>query len=168
MRILLRSIRLLSLVLWVGGIVFFAFVLAPVAFRVLPPHEAGLVVGGTLPILDRIGLACGILFLLTNNRIRGNWHPHGQPQVALVLLMLALTLYVDKSIFPRMERDRAAVGGDITLALPGNPARADFDRLHPLSEKLEGAVLLAGLAVVVLLAAERDSARQPARDTIAS
>ncbi len=164
MRTFLQAVRLLSIVVWVGGIIFFAFVLAPTAFHVLPAHEAGLVVGGTLPVLDRIGFVCGILFLWTNNRVRGNWHPKGQPHVLLVILMLALTLYVDKSILPRMERDRASVGGDITLAPPGNPARADFDRLHPLSERLEGTVLLAGLAVVVLLAAERERAR----DTIAS
>ncbi len=156
MRIFLRSVRLLTIVAWVGGIAFFAFVLAPVAFHILPAHEAGMVVGGALPILDRIGLACGILFLWTNNRIHGNWHPRGQPQVPLILFMLLLTLYLDKSILPRMERDRAAAGGDITLAAPDNPARADFDRLHPLSESLEGAVLLAGLAVVILLASERE------------
>ena len=156
MRLFLRSVRLLTMVMWVGGIAFFAFVLAPVAFHVLPAHEAGLVVGGTLPILDKIAFVCGLLFLLAGNRLGSNANRRGLPQSLLVLLMLLLTLYLDKSILPRMERDRASVGGDITLAAPTDPARADFDRLHPLSERLEGAVLLAGLAIVVLLAAERD------------
>ena len=164
MRTLLRAIRLLSIVLWVGGIAFFAFVLAPVAFRVLPAHQAGLVVGGVLPVLNKIGFVCGLLFLFTSNRLRLLSTRTGLPQCCLVVLMYLLTMYVNGSILPRMERDRASVGGDITLVPPGNPARADFDRLHPLSERLEGTVLLAGLAVVVLLAAERE----PFRDTIAS
>ena len=151
MSVLVRAIRLLSVVIWVGGIVFFAFVLAPVAFHVLPTHEAGLVVGHALPVLDKIGFACGLLFLLATRS------PRLRVQLAqwlLVVFMLVLTIYLHGGILPRMERDRASAGGDITLAAPGDPARVDFDRLHTRSERLEGAVLLAGLAVVVLLAAE--------------
>ena len=52
--------RLLGMVAWVGGLIFFAFVVAPVAFHVLPSaHEAGLVVGGTLRYLHWIGLIGG-------------------------------------------------------------------------------------------------------------
>jgi uncharacterized membrane protein len=148
---LLRLARLLALVVWVGGLVFFAFVLAPVAFHVLPSaHEAGLVVGGTLVWLHRIGVVCGGVFLAaTLLSGRRNWL-----QMGLVAFMLAITVYLQASVLPRMERDRASVGGDITAVVPGNAARADFDRLHPLSEKLEGAALFAGLGVVCLLAAE--------------
>ena len=42
----LRYLMLLSLVAWIGGLIFFAFVLAPTAFQVLPTtHLAGNVVG---------------------------------------------------------------------------------------------------------------------------
>ena len=45
MQTFLRALRLLVMVAWVGGLAFFAFVVAPVAFHVLPgAHEAGLVV----------------------------------------------------------------------------------------------------------------------------
>src|SRR5215469_645621 len=65
MQTVLRALRLLVMVLWVGGLCFFAFVVAPVAFRVLPSaHEAGLVVGGTLKILHWIGLIGGVVFCL--------------------------------------------------------------------------------------------------------
>ena len=38
----LRFLMLLSLVVWIGGLIFFAFVLAPTAFQVLPStHIAG-------------------------------------------------------------------------------------------------------------------------------
>ena len=45
MSIFLRALRLITIVIWVGGLIFFAFVLAPLAFHTLPSnHEAGLIV----------------------------------------------------------------------------------------------------------------------------
>ena len=63
MQILLRALRLFAMVAWVGGLGFFAFVVAPVAFHSLPSaHEAGMVVGGTLRVLHWIGLVGGTSF----------------------------------------------------------------------------------------------------------
>ena len=43
---------LLSLVVWIGGLIFFAFVLAPTVFAVLPTRQlAGNVVNRSLGIL---------------------------------------------------------------------------------------------------------------------
>ncbi|HUD22270.1 MAG TPA: hypothetical protein VMQ60_05455, partial [Acidobacteriaceae bacterium] len=64
---------------------------------------------------------------------------------------------VQASIIPAMERDRIAAGGDVDAAPPDNPARLDFERLHPISEKVEGAALFLGLGVVVLMAFESGS-----------
>jgi hypothetical protein len=36
----------------------------------------------------------------------------------------------------------------------------DFERLHPLSEKVEGSALFLGLGVVILMAAESGTRRQ--------
>lgn len=150
MRTLLQAVRLYTLVTWVGGLLFFAFTLAPTAFHTLPVHEAGLVVGATLPILHRTGFVCGILFLLASYRDR-----QGRlGQRILVLLMLSITAYIQQSVLPRMERDRAQANGDIATAAPDAPARLDFDRLHKQSEQLEGGVLLFGLAVIAMAAAE--------------
>jgi len=35
----LRTLMLLCLIVWIGGIIFFAFVLAPTVFTVLPSNE---------------------------------------------------------------------------------------------------------------------------------
>jgi hypothetical protein len=53
-----------------------------------------------------------------------------------------------------MERDRIAAGGDIDAAPADNVARLDFERLHPISEKAEGAGLLLGIVNTILIAAE--------------
>jgi uncharacterized membrane protein len=147
------------MVVWVGGLIFFAFVLAPTAFQVLPSnHEAGLIVGATLRILNVVGHACGLLFLLATIHPWLKSNPRNRnllsTQLAAIILMIAATLYVQVSIIPAMERARIAAGGDIDAAAPDNPARLDFERLHPLSEKVEGAALLLGLGVVILMGFE--------------
>lgn len=158
MSVFLRVLRLLAMVVWVGGLAFFAFVLAPVAFHVLPStHEAGTVVGATLRVLNIIGPYCGYVFLLATIAVQYRQERRSKLltiQMLLVWLMLGATAYVRTSIVPAMERDRIAAGGDVDAAPPDNPARLDFERLHPISEKVEGAALFLGLGVVVLMGFE--------------
>jgi uncharacterized membrane protein len=159
MPITLRAIRLVTIVIWVGGLIFFAFVLAPVAFSVLASsHEAGLVVRGTLTALNTMGQICGLLFALSTLVLCSRAGTGGRKfllaQALVVFLMMAATAVVQLKIIPAMERDRIAAGGEIDAAPSNNPNRADFDRLHTISEEVEGAVLLLGVATLVLMAAE--------------
>ncbi|MDE3104023.1 MAG: DUF4149 domain-containing protein [Acidobacteriota bacterium] len=155
----LRALRLLGMVLWVGGLCFFAFVVAPVAFGSLNnTHDAGLVVGGCLRVLHWMGLVTGALFYLTTAilwlRAPVDSRVSFALQLVLTGIMLAITCYSQFHIIPRMEVDRLAAGGSIGTAAVDSPARVDFERLHMLSERLEGLVLLGGLGVVLLLARE--------------
>lgn len=159
MNAFLRVLRLLTMVVWVGGLIFFAFVVAPVAFRVLPStHEAGMVVRGTLGTLNELGCVCGLIFLIVGLVLRRRSTPRARRllhvQILLVAWMIAATLVVQYRIVPAMERDRIAAGGDVDAAPKDNPARLDFERLHPISEKVEGAVFFLGLGVVVLIGCE--------------
>ncbi len=159
MQTFLRALRLLVMVAWVGGLAFFAFVVAPVAFHVLPStHEAGLVVGGTLRSLHWIGLIGGAVFCLATAWL---WLWAEVParvgfaiQFALTTVMLAVTAYSQFSILPAMEVDRALAGGAVETAPADNAGRVDFERLHVLSERLEGVVLFCGLGVVFVLSRE--------------
>src|SRR5208283_5063855 len=101
----LRVVRLLTMVVWVGGLVLFAFVVAPVAFGVLPStHEAGMVVAGTLGALHQMGEVCGGLFVLATLVLWSRAGTRGRGllvvQMALVGLMLAATVYVQRGIIP--------------------------------------------------------------------
>jgi len=51
-----------------------------------------------------------------------------------------------------MEQDRIAAGGSINAVDAANPSRLDFEKLHRRSVNVEGAILLLGLAAVVLVA----------------
>jgi len=48
--------------------------------------------------------------------------------------------------------DRLAAGGAIDAADATNPSRIHFQKLHQRSEQVEEAILLLGLATVVLVA----------------
>jgi hypothetical protein len=150
-----RIIRLYALAIWVGGLVFFGFV-AAVAFRTIPDtHEAGLVVRGSLIDLHHIGMIAGLIYLLLTLALlatQQDTHPIRAAELVLVLAMLALTGYSEFSIMPRMETDRIAVGGDIMKAPADAPGRQDFDRLHNISVKVEGAVLVEGLLLLAMAA----------------
>jgi hypothetical protein len=138
---------------------FFAFVVAPVAFGSLASaHEAGLVVGGTLRVLHWIGLIGGMAFCLATAWL---WLWAEVParvgfaiEFTLTVVMLLITAYSQFSILPAMEADRIAAGGDVDAAAVTNPGRVDFEQLHVLSERLEGVVLLCGLVVVYFLSRE--------------
>jgi len=147
----LRFLMLLSLVCWIGGLIFFAFVLAPTAFSVLPTtHLAGNVVGRALSKLHWIGIISGIVFLISSllySRITdGTAHIFAARHI-LLCLMLALTLISQFGIIPRMDTLRASLG-EVSSVPVDNPARVQFDALHVWSTRVEGAVLLLGLVVV--------------------
>src|SRR5215472_16775310 len=57
-------IYLLSLVCWLGGMVFFSIFSAPVIFRVLSRADAGKVVSGIFPRYYLLGYAAGAVALV--------------------------------------------------------------------------------------------------------
>jgi uncharacterized membrane protein len=152
----LRFLMLLSLVVWIGGLIFFAFVLAPTAFSipaVLPTtHLAGDVVGRALGKLHWIAIVSGIVYLISSllySRFTdGTAHVFAARHV-LLCAMLALTLISQFGIIPRMDTLRASLG-EVSSAPIDNPERIQFDALHVWSTRVEGAVLLLGLVVVYL------------------
>lgn len=150
---ILRYLMFLSLVLWIGGLIFFAFVLAPTSFQVLPnTHLAGNVVGRALGKLHWIAIISGIVFLVTSllySRLTsGTAHLFAMRHV-LIILMLGLTLFSQFWIIPKMDTLRASVGDFAQVPLT-NPARVQFDKLHIWSTRVEGAVLILGLVVIYL------------------
>jgi uncharacterized membrane protein len=152
---ILRYLMLLSLVCWIGGLIFFAFVLAPTAFQVLPnTHLAGNVVGRALGKLHWIAIISGIVFLLSSllySRLAsGTTHLFAMRHV-LIVLMLGLTLFSQFWIIPKMDSLRASVGDFAAVPLT-NPARVQFDLLHVWSTRVEGAVLILGLVAIYLTA----------------
>jgi len=147
---LLRYLMVLSLVVWIGGIVFFA-IMAPTAFHQLPTRlMAGTLVGTLLTKLHWIAIGSGVVFLISslvyNSITQGTAHLFAFRHV-LIVLMLALTLVSQFGITPRMIALRAQVGNFDNTTLD-NPARLQFDALHVWSTRVEIAVLVLGLIAI--------------------
>lgn len=151
----LRYIMSLSLVAWVGGILFFVS-MTPILFAVLPSrHMAGSVVSPALTRLHWIGIVSGVLFLATSllySRLTtGDLRPWAAANV-LVSLMLALTCFSQFGLSPRL----AAIRADTPVMDSAPPGvRVRFDALHQWSTRIEGGVLLMGLVAVYLVSKER-------------
>jgi hypothetical protein len=156
MKTLLRSLLYFALIVWLGGEIFFP-VVAAITFGTLQAntHVAGTIVGELLRILHGMGLVSGMvaLALLALSPAWGIYKPRSvMVPMALLILMIALTLYSQFGIMRAMERDRVAAGGAINTTDSTNPLTVDFDKLHHRSENVEVAILLFGLVTVVLVA----------------
>jgi len=151
----LRFFMLLALVVWIGGIIFFAAAVAPTVFKVLPTrHLAGAVVTRSLCILHWMGIVCAIVFLvasmLHSYSARGAAHPLA-PRHVPVYVMLALTIISQFVVSAKMAALRAAMG-EIDLVPIADARRIAFNQLHAWSTRLESGVLILGLIVLFLVA----------------
>jgi hypothetical protein len=145
----------MCLVVWLGGLIFFAFVLAPTVFSILPTrHMAGSVVQRSLTALHWMGVVSGVVFLIASlayaRMTTGAVHPFAVRNVFIVL-MIVLTLVSQIGIMPRMTVLRDSMGTIDNVPLT-DPARVEFDRLHVWSTRVEELVLLLALVVTYLTA----------------
>src|SRR5512140_1056552 len=135
-----RFLMLLSLVVWVGGIIFFAFVVAPALFTILPTRQlAGSVVTRCLGALHWIGIGCGVVFLICSVV-----DAHGKVANLRNGGMVALTLVSQIVVGGKMQRLRADMGQIDDVAVT-DARRVEFNALHQWSTRLEVVVLLLGL-----------------------
>jgi hypothetical protein len=156
MKTLLRTLLFLSLVVWIGAEIFFPIV-AAITFGALPQdtHTAGTIVGELLRILHGMGLVSGLVALAVM-ALAPAWHIYKPRAVlapmALVVFMIAGTVYSQYAIIPAMERDRRAAGGAIDTSDAANPITVHFNKLHTRSEHVEEGILLLGVAAIALIA----------------
>ena len=153
----IRYLMLLSLVIWIGGLIFFAFVMAPALFNpsILPTRQlAGNVVSRTLGVLHWMGIGCGVVFAITSmidaRAVNGAAEPFAARNL-LIYAMIILTLISIFGVAARME-DLKRQMVVIDNVPPDDTRRVEFNRLHVWSTRIEGTVLVLGLAVLYLTA----------------
>jgi uncharacterized membrane protein len=154
---LLRFVYLLSLVVWVGGIIFFSFVGAPSTFQAVPPDVAGRVVSKIFPRYYLLGHVAGILALvcyLALAGISGQWGALKVVNAVLLAGMLGTGLYAGTVLHGRASEVRQQMGSAEAGAVRSPEVKAEFDRLHRLSVILNAVVLCLGLVVLFITATE--------------
>lgn len=137
----LRATLWISLGGWIGALTLFALGLAPIAFTVLPPAEAGQIVSPILRGLNYYGVAAGLVLAAIAGIDR-----RGRP---LIALPIALAMVCSLSEFwvtaGIAEVREAAFGVDVTAR-----AASQFSSLHQLSRALYAAVTVGAVALAVL------------------
>lgn len=142
---------LLAVVIWLGGMIFFALLTAPTIFTTLPITEAGKVMATLFPRYYLLGYIAGAIACLLAIYFTAALGPRlwwGFAAAALVIA-LGLTLYAGVIIRPQVDAIR-------TVNEEPNPdpvRKAEFDRLHHLSVSLNGVVIVLNLLALAGTAA---------------
>jgi uncharacterized membrane protein len=150
---ILRFVQIFALGTWIGSIFYFSAAVAPGAFRVLPSQDlAGLLVEFTLRRLHTLGVVAALVFLFVSALLAVSASISRKamllPAVG-VAIMLVLTLISQHVVIRRMNVLRREMGS-VVVTPKDSPLRVEFDRLHGVSVKLEGATLLIGFASLFL------------------
>jgi uncharacterized membrane protein len=138
-------IYLLSLVCWLGSIIFFSFFVVPVVFKTLDREKAGEIVGIIFPRYYKLGYVCGALILLSFMMIG----EVGLKWCAWGIMVLGSGL-AGLVINPKAKKIKLQL-----KSLPDNEKstlEAKFKNLHSLSVKLNALVLFSGLWLLGLTA----------------
>ena len=144
---LINFIYLLSLVCWIGSIIFFSFFVAPVVFKTLERDKAGEVVGIIFPRYYMIGYVSGVLVLMA-------FLLNGAAGLKLCAwgIMIVGTAYAGLVVNPKAKTLKEQLKDSPEAEKSTLEVR--FKTLHSLSVKLNGAVLFAGLWLLWLSAAK--------------
>ena len=151
--------RLLLVALWLGGAVFFSFVVAPSAFRVLPQRElAGAIVTRTIAVVNVGGFVVGLFvlalgFLANDGAARRRSRLVETVALALVAICCGVGHWV---VSARMIALRAAMGRPVDAVAAGDPLRAAFNSLHGYSVGLMTVAMLAGVVALFAVARRRN------------
>ncbi len=145
---ILAAIEIPALGLWLGALCGFAFIFAPIAFRIVAPLDVGRFAALTAAILAAltiVGYVCGgiaIIMALWRSREAGD-RIFDFVRALLVAAALGLAWFQAHTIVPAM-----AGVSDVTSA--------QYHALHSRSTLVYGGVVLLGLIAIVMAAARRE------------
>lgn len=152
-----RYLALAALVVWLGGMIVLALLVAPSTFRVLQAHDAatGRVLAGALfgDILRHfyvLAYGCGaVIFLcLFIMKFVGPPPRAFALRAAIVAVMLALAVYAGVPVSREIAQLQSDVAGPINQLPDTDARRVRFDRLHATSTTLMTVNM--GLGLVLL------------------
>lgn len=155
--LLLRFAAVLTLVVWIGGLLALGGVAAPAIFDVAAAQHvsdgrllSGAIFGEILRRFDLIMYGAGIVLLLTLvvRAILGPRPRRFAWRAALVLVMLATSAYSGVFLAHRIRQLQQEIRVAPSSLAIDDPRRVEFGRLHGLSTALHLVPLLGGLALI--------------------
>jgi hypothetical protein len=152
----LRYAYVLALVVWLGGMVTIASVVAPATFTALEHVDpatgrtrAAAVVGEVLRRFRLVGYAAGAVLLTTLllMKVVGPRPLGFGRRLIIVGGMLAVSVVSGLLVDPAIARRREMLGVPVASLAPSDPRRVAFGRLHGVSTALMGVGILGGLVL---------------------
>jgi hypothetical protein len=132
-----RTIFILGLVIWVGTTVFLSLVVMPTLFLNLESAEAGGIAALLFPPYYLTGLAGGLLMLVAGVALARKGGRGWRYAISAVVVMFVCQAYAHWVVRPSMAEIRGV-----------ESAAGEFQRLHKTAVRLNGVVLVGGLALV--------------------
>jgi uncharacterized membrane protein len=150
----LRYAYVIALVVWLGGMITIAGVVAPATFSALERVEpeagrtrAATVVGEVLRRFHVVSYlsAAVLLATLISMKVVGPRPIGFSRRLLIVGMMLAATVATGLIVDPAIARRRDALGVPVASLAPSDPRRVEFGRLHAISTALLGLGVVGGL-----------------------
>jgi hypothetical protein len=151
---LLIALEAAVLALWAGSMAGFAFVVAPIAIRIVPRMDTfAALVGAVIRGVGSFGTVCGAIAVVAalGRAISPGARPLALGRIALVAVGLAASAYESNAIIPRMEATAAQIPGPIDSVPKSDPRRAAYDAEHTSSSRVYGLAFLCVLGAVALV-----------------
>ena len=152
MSFLVQWTYLVSLALWLGGIVFFSFFTTPVVFSHLPKELASEFLAALFPRYYALGYTAGGLMLLASLLEAALLRQIPWIRLGVVVLMLGCTLYAGLVLRPQVHELKVQLRSVEEGTELGNHLKASFDQLHRFSVILNLIVLVGGLILIGIVA----------------
>ena len=135
--------------MWLGAAVFFAAIVAPAAFDVLPTRElAGALVGRALPALFVTGAVVG--FVALGLEAVAGIRARRIGRIAAVCIVPVACAVAQFAIAPRIAAARSALAVPLASLSADDPQRIAFGRLHMLSVGWLAVAMIAGAIAIIL------------------
>lgn len=139
----------LALALWIGGHVFFSFLMGPRVFAAFSRPEAGRIVAAIFPVYFAVGYVCGAIVLAVSVWQHRQAWLGGWVAPVLAGAALALTLTGGLWLQPKLHDLRTQIYAGAEPLPAGHPVRKDFGKWHGVSLLINGLVMVAGIALIV-------------------
>jgi len=143
------------LLLWVGMVLAFAFLIAPLLFSAIPSRDlAGMIAGRVVTRLDwaafaAFGGATGLVLLprylqeLGDEDLLGPLRLWGAAAIVALLVCFASTFIIS----PKLHALRALMNAPVETLAPDSPERAAYHKAHGISRQFMGLRLLLALGL---------------------
>lgn len=148
---IVKFIHIMSLVVWIGGIIFFSFFAAPSIFKVLDRELAGDVVGNIFPKYWLIGYICSPIALGTLIFLAKYSTASVGIRIVLLSVMLITVFFTGLAIGSKAKKIKAEMRATEDV-VKKEEIRKHFGKIHGISIMLNMAVLLMGIATIFITA----------------